>query len=578
MAKPRAAAIPAMPGKAPTGISGLDEITGGGLPGMRTTLLVGGPGSGKTILGLQFLVHGAKHCKEPGIFVAFEEASKRIIGNAESFGWNLGALRPKKIFFMDAQPKPGLIQTGDFDINGMLAALEVQAREMRARRIVFDALDIPLALLPDAAAQRREVYRLNDWLLARKLTGVITLKALGEQGRFRSPQPFDFMQFMADCIVILDHRVEKGISMRALRVQKYRGSAFDENDAAFVIGASGFEVPIARTIEHAGAKPSDERISSGVTRLDAMLDGGYRRGDSVLITGFSGTAKTTLGGAFVEAACARGERSLFVTFDSNPSESVRNLASVGIRLDRHLKNGRLRLVSARAITGSAETYLARIKALVSEQQARCVLIDPVSTWHQSGDDRTTRSVADRLIDWAKARGITMLFTSLFDEMSSQSEGGVALPISSLVDTWIGLTYLLRAGERNRGLAVLKSRGTAHSNQVRELILSAAGVTLADAYAARGEALMGTLRWEREHAQRGAGAQAEAAERLDRIRVEAEEADLAVRVKSLQAALDAKGREKTLLVRTAGNREQESAHEHARIRELRGADPPIARRK
>jgi circadian clock protein KaiC len=187
-------------------------------------------------------------------------------------------------------------------------------------------------------------------------------------------------------------------------------------------------------------------------------------------------------------------------------------------------------------------------------------------------------VADRLIDWAKARGITMLFTSLFDEMSSQSEGGVALPISSLVDTWIGLTYLLRAGERNRGLAVLKSRGTAHSNQVRELILSAAGVTLADAYAARGEALMGTLRWEREHAQRGAGAQAEAAERLDRIRVEAEEADLAVRVKSLQAALDAKGREKALLVRTAGNREHESAREQARIRELRGADPPIARRK
>jgi circadian clock protein KaiC len=228
--------------KAPTGIAGFDEITGGGLPRGRTTLVEGGPGCGKTVFALQFLVHGAQDRREPGIFVAFEETSQRILVNAESFGWKLAALQDKALSFMDAQPAPDLVQSGDFDLGGMLAALQALAGKMRARRIVFDALDVALALLPDMAARRREIYRLHDWLLARGLTGIITLKADGNETRSVDQQLFGFMQFMVDCTVILNHNVLLGVSQRNLRVQKYRGSGFNEDESPFVIGKSGFEV------------------------------------------------------------------------------------------------------------------------------------------------------------------------------------------------------------------------------------------------------------------------------------------------------------------------------------------------
>ncbi len=568
-----------VPTKAPTGITGFDEITGGGLPRGRTTLLVGGPGSGKTIFALQFLVHGVRDCKEPSIFVAFEENSARIVANAESFGWNLAELcRRKKLFFMDAQPMPDLVQSGDFDLSGMLAALEIQIKAMGARRIVFDALDIVLALLPDPAAKRREIYRLHEWLLACGLTGLITLRASGDETSAISQQPFGFMQFMVDCTVILNHSVVLGVSQRNLRVQKYRGSSFDEDESPFVIGDSGFDVAVAHTRGRVDAKVTNERVSSGVERLDTMLSGGYYRGASVLITGFPGTAKTTLSGAFAEAACRRGERTLFVSFDSDGTEVIRNLASVGIRLDRYVKNGCLRMISARAITGSAETFLARIKTLAKQHRARCLVIDPVSALSKSGNELTARSVAERLIDWSKADGTTLVCTSLLDEMSGQSEGGSSLQISKIADTWIHLNYLLQAGERNRGMSIIKSRGTAHSNQVRELILSNAGVTLTDTYTAGGEVLMGALRWEKERADRVANEVNEVAGRLKRVRLDAEEAELEVRVKSLQTELLAKQVEKELLVRTTESRKGELSRGRTQMEELRGADAAKPGRK
>ena len=566
------------PDKASTGIPGFDEITGGGLPPGRTTLLIGGPGSGKTIFALQFLVHGAKECRQPGIFVAFEETSKRIVANAHGFGWELGKLRSDKLFFLDAQPLPDLVQSGQFDLSGMLAALEGQIKTMKASRIVFDALDIVLALLPDAATKRREIYRLHDWLMAHELTGIITAKADGDEASSFSQQPFGFMQFMVDCAVILSHGVVSGVSQRSLRVQKYRGSSFDENEAAFLIGRSGIEVPIARRLTRADAKVSQERVSSGVERLDTMLGGGYYRAASVLITGFSGTAKTTLSGAFVEAACRRGERTLFISFDSVDAEMIRNLASVSIRLERYVKNGSLRIVSARNITGSAETYLARIKELTEQHDARCVVIDPVSTWSKAGNDLSPQSVAERLIDWSKAKGITLVCTRLLDEMSSQPEGGSALQISTIADTWIHLSYLVQAGERNRGLSIIKSRGTAHSNQVRELILSDKGVTLADTYTAGGEVLMGTLRWEKESAEIAAHEVTEVAGNLKSVKLDAEEAELQVRAKSLQVELDAKQLERALLARTRTTRKGELTRGRTRMGELRGADAVTAGRK
>jgi len=566
------------PNKAPTGIAGFDEITGGGLPHGRTTLLVGGPGSGKTILALQFLVHGARKCKEPGIFVAFEETSRRIADNAAGFGWKLGELQGKKLFFLDAQPQPDLVQSGSFDLGGMLAALEAQIEGMKARRIVFDALDIVLALLPDAAAKRREIYRLHEWLLARELTGLVTAKAHGEESSSFGQQPFGFMQFMVDCAVILSHGVVYGVSQRNLRVQKYRGSSFDENESAFLIGKNGIEVPMGRSLNRVDTKATSERVSSGVERLDTMLGGGYYRAASVLITGFSGTAKTTLSGAFAEAACKRGERTLFVSFDSDGAEMIRNLASVGIRLDRYVKNGCLLMVSARTITGSAETYLARIKTLAKEHRARCVAIDPVSTWSKSGNDLSAQSIAERLSDWSKAEGITLVCTRLLDEMSSQPDSTSGLQISTIADTWIHLNYLVQAGERNRGLSIIKSRGTAHSNQVRELVLSDSGVTLADTYTAGGEVLMGTLRWQKESAERVAYEVTEVAGKLKRVKLDAEEAELQVRVHSLQVELEAKQMEKALLARTTKTRKGELARGRTRMGELRGADAASSGRK
>ena len=560
--------------KAATGIPGLDEITGGGLPRGRTTLVLGGPGSGKTILALQFLVNGIRELNEPGIFVAFEETSKRIVTNAEGFDWTLPELRKKKLFFLDAQPKPDLVQSGTFDLSGMLAALDSQVRKMKARRIAFDALDIVLNLLPDQAARRREIYRLHDWLLSRGLTGIITSKTGGDEARSHIDQPFGIMQFMVDCVVILTHSMVMGVSQRNLRVQKYRGSGFDENESPFVIGKGGLEVAVARTLGHASPEVSNERVSSGVARLDTMLGGGYYRGASVLITGFPGTAKTTLSGAFAEASCRRGERTMFVSFDSDGAEVVRNLASVGINLAKYIKNGRLRIVSARTITGSAETYLVHIKALAAKHKARCLVIDPVSTLSKSGNELTAHSVAERLIDWAKFEGITMVCTSLLDEMAGQSEGNSPLAISTLADTWIHLNYLVQAGERNRGMSIVKSRGTAHSNQVRELILSDKGVTLTDAYTAGGEVLMGTLRWQKESAERLAKEVGEIAGKLKRVRLDAEEAELHVRLKSLGVELEAKRTEKELLARTVASRENESRLGRDHMRELRSADKTV----
>jgi len=571
------------PEKAATGVPGFDAVTLGGLPQGRTTLIVGGPGSGKTIFSLQFLVHGARVDKEPGIFVAFEEAPARIEANLEHFGWNIGALVPKRLAFMDAQPTADLLHSGDFDLGGMLAALGAQVEKMGAKRIVFDALDIVLSLLPDAAARRREIYGLHEWVLAHKLTCLMTAKAGSDDTTSFGLQPYGFMQFMVDCAVMLNHRVVQGVSQRNLRVQKYRGSGFDENEAPFVIGDRGFDVAITGRLGRVERKVTNERVSSGVERLDTMLGGGYYRAASILITGFPGTAKTTLSGSFAEAACNRGERTMFVSFDSDSNEVVRNLSSVGIRLARHIESGMLRMISARTIIGSAETLLVKIKAMALAQRARCLVIDPVSTLSRAGNELTAHGVAERLIDWCKADRITLLCTSLLDDTTNDENGSTPLQISTLADTWIHLNYLLQSGERNRGISIIKSRGMSHSNQVRELILDHAGITLTDTYTAGGDVLMGTLRWEKESALHDADVIAKAEAQLKSLRLDAEESELEARLKNVQTELAAKQVEKSLLAHTAMNRHGDLRRSHERMKELRSADaslraPPPVKRK
>jgi circadian clock protein KaiC len=559
--------------KARTGIEGFDEITDGGLPRGRTTLIEGGPGSGKTIMALQSLVNGVRLENEPGIFVAFEESSERIMANAEKFGWDLAKLQKKKLFFLNAQPAADLFQLGNFDLSGMLAALEAKAREIKAARIVIDSIDVVLALLEDPIAERREVYRLHEWLLARGFTSLLTSKAGGHEGSEAGRPQLGFMQFMVDCSVTLNHEVIEGISQRNLRVVKYRGSAFSENESPFLIGLRGLEVAGSRELGRS-QKPETpvitERISTGIARLDVMLGGGYYRGAGVLITGFPGTAKSTLSGAFTEAACLRGERTLFISFDSDANEVVRNLASVNIRLERFIKKGLLRMVSARAITGSAEIHLMQIKNLAKEHAARCVIIDPVSALSKSGNEITASSVAERLVDWTKGSGITLICTSLLHEAGLQVEGS-ALQISTIADTWIHLNYLVHAGERNRGLSIIKSRGTSHSNQVRELVLSDTGVTLADAYTAGGEVLMGTLRWEKERAVLAARDKAQISAKQKQATIETEEALLEVRLKAVQLELEEKRLEKQALSQTATDLTVELASGRTHMSELRGVD-------
>ena len=562
--------------KASTGIEGFDDITGGGLPDGRTTLLEGDAGSGKTLFGFQFLMHGAQSFEEPGIFVAFEEEPDRIVANFKAFDWKMAELQENQLFFMDARISTDMVQSGEFDISGMLAALEAKVGEMGAKRIVFDAVDVILALLPDGTTRKREVYRLHEWLLSLGLTGLITAKSDNERMGSEAHEALSFMQFMVDCSVVLNHRVALGVSQRNLRVRKFRGSGFDENEAPFVIGKRGFDVARARTVSRHETNVSNERVSSGVTRLDTMLGGGYYRGASILITGSPGTAKTTLSGAFAEAACRRGEPTTFFSFDSDANEIIRNLTSVGIELGPYVKCGLLSIVSARTMSGSAETILVHIKTRAKEHGSRCLVIDPVSTLAKIGNELTAHGVAERLIDFSKSEGSTLLCTSLLDELSGHAEGGSPLQISTMADTWIHLNYLVQAGERNRGLSIIKSRGTAHSNQVRELILSDEGVTLADIYTAGGEVLMGTMRWEKESAERLKNEVASVEERLKLVTLEAEEAVLEVRAKSLQTELLAKKVEKELLTRTTGSREGELASMPGRMSELRGSDDSAAK--
>ncbi len=483
--------------KIPSGIEGFDDITSGGLPLGRTTLLMGGPGSGKTVLALQALVSGAAHHDAPGIFVAFEENAERIRANAESFGWNIAGRQKKRLFFLDAQMSPDTVKVGEFDLTALLAGLEAKAQEMRAKLVVFDALDVLLSLLDDRAAERRELYRIEAWLKRTGLTAILTAKV--EENDPVVAQRSGFLSFMADCVVLLHQSVLERAAVREMRVIKYRGSTHVLNGVPFAIGPTGIEVGSPNGT-HPEPQPFKERVSTGIARLDEMLDGGLYRGTNALITGSAGTGKSTLSGLFVEAACRRGERALFISFDENALDIIRDLASVNVDLSPHLKSGSLRMEAVRTDSASAEEHLIRIKRLIREHKPACVAIDPFSALVNVGGEQAARTAVERLVYLCRNERITVLFTSLH-EAHDEELATLPLHVSSLVDTWMQITYSLCGGERNRALSIIKSRGSKHSNQVRELIFSDEGITLADPYTAGGEALMGTLRIEKENAVR-----------------------------------------------------------------------------
>jgi circadian clock protein KaiC len=551
--------------KAPTGIRGFDEITGGGLPHNRTTLLMGSPGAGKTIFALETLVNGARTNGEPGIFIAFEENAKQIVENASAFGWDLPALEREKLFFLDAKLPPTIVKAGDFDLSGILAAISAKAGEMSCKRIVFDGLDVLLDLLNDPVAERREVYRLHEWLLESGITGIITAKTDASDGRMS--ERYAFMQFMVDCVVSLHHRLVDRVSLRGLRVIKYRGSAFSENEFPLVISPTGIEVATFGTtqLDH---DVSTERLSSGVARLDTMLGGGYYRVSSILVTGAPGTAKTTLAGSFAAAACRRGEKVLYVSFDEAADQIVRNLASVGIGLQAHRDAGLLHMYSIRTEVMSAEAHFIELKRLICDLEPRCLVLDPISALAKTGGQISAVHSSLRLLDFAKAQGLTVFCTSLVSESDALAESTMT-QISTIADTWIHLSYVVLGGERNRALTIVKSRGTKHSNQVRELVLTDKGITLADVYSAGGEVLMGTARWEKEAEVRDAEIQRRAKSERARKQMELAEAEVGARIAALQRELEARRAELALVEAEGETREQESGSTQEMILRLRG---------
>lgn len=553
--------------KLATGIEGFDALSRGGLPRHRTSLLIGGPGAGKTVFALQCLVNAARRQRSPGIFVAFEESPRQILVNAATFDWGLARLAEKELFFLDAHLSPTLVSAGGFDLGGMLAMLAAKKEEIGAQWIVFDGIDVLLTLLQDPAAEMREIYRIRDWLAENALTAIVTAKL---ENRASGSVQYGFMQFMVDCVVRLERRQEDHVCAQSIQITKYRGSGYATAEVPLSFGPSGVEVGVAESMEILH-EASDERITAGFERLDAMLGGGVFRGSSTLISGVPGTSKTTLAGKFAEAACRRGERTLFVSYDEAAEEIARNLSSVGIQLKAHVKSGLLRMYSARTEGISAEEHLIKLRSLIREHRPRFMVVDPLTAIAKAGRLGAARAVANRLIYMVKDQGITLLVTALSEGDDPQGEA-TDLQISTVADTWIHLSYLVLSGERNRALTIIKSRGTWHSNQVRELILSKSGPTLTDVYSAGGEVLMGTLRWEKEAEESARKARLRAEFDQKRRELQLADARASAQIKALQMELQRQRAELTLYSSENEGRLVSSGEREKELRRRRSADP------
>jgi len=547
-----------------TGIQGFDEITDGGLPRGRTTLVMGGPGCGKTVFALQTLINGANRTQEAGIFVAFEESTRQIIANAATFGWDLPGLEKKKLFFLDARLAPDVVKAGEFDLAGMLSILRLKAEEIHASCIVFDGIDVLLSLLDDPVAERREIYRIRDWLSQTGMTCIVTQKV----GAMEADQRYSFLQFMADCVVVLKHQVVDGSVFRNLRVMKYRGSGFSGDEFPITLTTEGLQLTNRGPTE-LEYDVTDERVSSGLPRLDNMLHGGYYRGSSVLISGAPGTAKSTLAGLFAEAACERGERTLYVSFDEGAAQIVRNLCSVGIQLAPHVKSGMLKIYSTRTRGPNIEDQFGTLRAKILEYKPRCLVLDPISALSAKLAHVASADAAQYFLDFLKGEGITAVNTSMMDSVSDDETTSAG--ISTIADTWIHLSYLVQDGERNRALTIVKSRGSEHSNQVRELTLSSEGVTLTDVFVAQGKVLMGVARWEWEQEEQAGTRRIQVAAELKRLQLQLAQAEAAARLQVVQTEMEARSAEIALLADATGSASTLVTTDRAVLRRMRHAD-------
>ncbi|MBC7622069.1 MAG: circadian clock protein KaiC [Aeromicrobium sp.] len=461
--------------KCATGITGFDEITEGGLPKDRITLISGGPGSGKTLLGIDFLVNGFLHYKERGVFMSFEETEDEIYQDVASLNLDLrGLISKKQIRFEHVRfERDDIHEKGEFNLEGLFIRLELAIDAIGAKRVVLDSIESLFAGIADPGILRLEIKRLFRWLKQKQVTAVIT----GEQGQNTFTR-HGLEEFISDCIILLDNRVRQQVSTRRIRVVKYRGSNHGTNEYPFVIDKDGLSViPITSAgLDHPG---TDEKVSTGIAPLDKLFaGGGYTRGSTILVSGTAGTGKTSLAAAFAEASCKRGERCLYLSYEESPGQLVQNMRSVGVDLGKWLKKGTLKIVSTRPAFFGLEMHLLDLYKILAEFKPTAVVIDPLTSLIGQAEESEVQSMLTRMIDALKSKGITGVFTSLVSSTAQNDTSG-EIGVSSLIDTWIVVRELEEneGRRRIRGLYIVKSRGTGHSSDVHKMIFSDDGIQL-----------------------------------------------------------------------------------------------------
>ena len=526
--------------KCPTGIAGLDEITNGGIPRGRPTLICGSAGCGKTLFGLEFLVRGAQQ-GEPGVFVAFEERPEELAQNVASLGFDLRRLEKQKKLFVEYihVDRSEIDETGEFDLDALFFRLGDAIDTVGAKRVVLDTLETLFSGFSNEAILRAELRRLFRWLKDRGVTAIVTAErgdgTLTRQG---------LEEYVSDCVILLDHRLSEQVATRRLRVVKYRGTSHGTNEYPFLIDENGVDVlPITSIgLVH---EVSSERVSLGVPDLDRMLMGGVHRGSTVLISGTAGSGKSSVAAHAAKASCERGERTLLLAYEESPRQIARNMKSIGVDLDRYMKNGMMHCVAARPTTFGLEMHLATIHKAVREFKPQLVIVDPITNFFTIASQNEVKAMLMRLVDFLKMEGITAVFTSLTAGGAAQeaTEAGV----SSLIDTWLLMRDIESNGERNRAMYVLKSRGTAHSNQIREFVLSSKGINLVEPYLGEEGVLTGSARLAQEAKERSAAARR--SEELERKRrdIERRRQTIAAQIDALRAELDSETSELSRLV-------------------------------
>jgi circadian clock protein KaiC len=544
--------------KTPTGISGLDEITAGGLPAGRPTLVCGSAGCGKTLMSVEFLVRGAMQFDEPGVFVSFEENADELAKNVASLGFDLKELERKGMLIVDQVKveRSEIEETGEYDLEGLFVRLGHSIDTIGAKRVVLDTIESLFSGLTNVAILRAELRRLFHWLKDRGVTAIVT----GERGDGQLTRQ-GLEEYVSDCVILLDHRVTQQVSTRRLRIVKYRGSIHGTNEYPFLIDEDGFTViPITSLgLTH---EVSSERVSTGIPKLDPVTGGGFFKGSSVLVSGTSGTGKSSMAAHFAQSVCESGGTCLYFAFEESPAQIARNMGSIGLDLNRHMRSGRLKVIASRPSLHGLEMHLAVMHKEIRRHKPSSVIVDPISNLVSAGTVEEASAMLVRLIDFLKEHQITTMFTSL-------NHGGTALEatdvgISSLMDTWILLRDVEVGGERNRLIYVLKSRGTAHSNQVREFLLTEHGIELQDAYLGAGGVLTGSARAAQEAKEERE--EAERRSEIERLEMELERKRKALeaQMESLRGEIEA---EEAALERVREQEEQRRKEDEARVRVL-----------